>query len=80
MNIDYKLKNLEDLWNNQKNKTKEPLCVFLHKESNLCIIEKNNLTIENYKNIKSRLSENYSIVEVNVINNSYLEEMFWEKR
>lgn len=79
MNIDYKLKNIEDLWNNLNKKTKEPLIIFFYKDSNICKIENNEISIQQYKEIKSKLIENYNIIEVNVIDNSYLEEKFWEK-
>ena len=77
MNIDYKLKNIEDLWKNLNKKTKEPLIVFFYKDLNICKIENNEISIQQYKQIKSNLIENYSIIEVNVIDNSFLEEMFW---
>ena len=77
MNIDYKLKNIEALWKNLNKKTKEPLIVFFYKDLNICKIENNEISIQQYKQIKSNLIENYSIIEVNVIDNSFLEEMFW---
>jgi hypothetical protein len=77
MNIDYKLKNIEDLWKNLNKKTKEPLIVFFYKDLNICKIENNEISIQQYKQIRSNLIENYSIIEVNVIDNSFLEEMFW---
>lgn len=77
MNIDYKLKNIEDLWKNLNKKTKEPLIIFFYKDLNICKIENNEISIQQYKQIRSNLIENYSIIEVNVIDNSFLEEMFW---
>ena len=54
MNIDYRIKNLENLWNNLNNQTKKPLIIYIYKDLN--------------------------IIEVEIIDNSYLENTFWENK
>jgi RNAse (barnase) inhibitor barstar len=80
MNIDYRIKNLENLWNNLNNQTKQPLIIYIYKDLNIIEVEKNKISIQQYIQIKPKLIENYSIIEVEIIDNSYLENTFWENK
>lgn len=80
MNIDYRIKNLENLWNNLNNQTKKPLIIYIYKDLNIIEVEKNKISIQQYIQIKPKLIENYSIIEVEIIDNSYLENTFWENK